>query len=132
MRKIIVFVIALLFYVGCTNNSKHTTNQVTQNDSSNSILINEPKGKMIEFKETSTLGRGDHIEVNQIVKVGPNHSQYKRLKGKPVWVTIGWISKSRDGMYRYYEPLTNELNPTFTETDLDILKEKIKSHHSKF
>jgi hypothetical protein len=69
--------------------------------------------------------------VKELVKVGPNHSQYKRLKGKPVLVTIGWISKGRDGMYRYYEPVTNELNPTFTEKGLEVLKDKIRSHHSR-
>jgi hypothetical protein len=39
---------------------------------------------MISFEETSNLGRGPHIKVKLTKKVGPTHSQYKRLKGKPV------------------------------------------------
>lgn len=86
---------------------------------------------MIVFEEVSTLGRGDHIKVKKLGKVGPNHSQYERLKGKTIAVEIGWISKSIDGNYRYYEPATNELNPTFVEESLEKLKEKIKTHRSK-
>jgi hypothetical protein len=73
---------------------------------------------------------GNYIEVKKVVRVGPNHSRYKRLKGKPVLVAVGRISKNQDGVYRYYEPETNELNPTFTETDLEVLKGKIISHLS--
>ena len=86
---------------------------------------------MIVFEEVSTLGRGDYIKVNELAKVGPNHSQYYRLKGKTIAVEIGWIGKSIDGNYRYYEPATNELNPTFVEDSLEKMKEKIKTHRSK-
>lgn len=85
---------------------------------------------MIDFEEVFTLGRGNYIKVKKFVKVGPNHSQYKRLKGRPIPVEIGWISISTDGNYRYYEPPTNELNPTFVEESLETLKEKIKTHRS--
>ena len=134
----------LLFITGCANNSNNTK-PITHLDDSNSIATNKPKeqiayefektstlsrGGQIKFEETSTLGRGNYIKVKQLVKVGPNHSQYERMKGKPVLVTIGWISSGRDGMYRYYKPKTNELNPTFIETDLEVLKDKIKSHRS--
>jgi hypothetical protein len=81
---------------------------------------------MIIFEEVSTLGRGDYIKVKKLGKVGPNHSQYKRLQGKPIAVEIGWIGKSIDGNYRYYEPPTNELNPTFIDESLETLKEKIQ------
>lgn len=86
---------------------------------------------MIIFEEVSNLGRGDYISVKELRKVGPNHSQYERLKGKTIPVEIGWIGKSTDGNYRYYEPVTNELNPTFVENSLEKLKEKIKSNKSK-
>lgn len=86
---------------------------------------------MITFEETSNLGRGRHIKVKLTTKVGPNHSQYKRLKGKPVTVTIGRIEFSHDGMFRYFEPETNELNATFIEDDLENLKEKIRIHRTR-
>lgn len=82
---------------------------------------------MISYEETSTLGRGRHIKVKLTTKVGPGHSQYRRLKGKAVTATIGRIEFSRDGMFRYFEPESNELNPTLVEADLDKLKEKIKA-----
>ncbi len=144
MKRTVIFMLGMLFIAGCANNSKDTK-PITKCDDSNSLVINGPKeqvvnefektstlghSEQIKFEEKSTLGRGDHIVVKKIGKVGPNHSQYKRLKGKPVLVTIGWISKGRDGVYRYYEPETNELNPMFTETDLEVLKDKISSHHS--
>lgn len=145
MKKTGFFIMGLLFITGCANNSNNTK-PITHLDDSNSIAINKPKeqianefektsklchGGQIKFEETSTLGRGNYIKVKRLVKVGPNHSQYERMKGKPVLVTIGWISKSQDSVYRYYEPETNELNPMFRETDLEILKDKIKSHRSK-
>lgn len=130
MKKTVLFIMGLLFITGCANNS-NDTKPITHLDDSNfektSTLCH---GGQIKFEETSTLGRGNYIKVKQLVKVGPNHSQYKRLKGKPILLTIGWISKSQDGMYRYYEPETNELNPMFTETDLELLKDKIRAHHS--
>lgn len=64
---------------------------------------------MITFKEVSSLGRGQHTKV---MKAGR---------------AIGWIAKPKDGKWRYYEPVTNELNPTLIEDDLKHLKEKIKA-----
>ena len=86
---------------------------------------------MISFEETSNLGRGRHIRVKLTKKVGPSHSQYKRLKGKPVTITIGRIEFSHDGMFHYFEPETNELNPILIENDLDKLKERIKAHRKR-
>lgn len=83
---------------------------------------------MITFYETETLGRGRYIKVKMTTKVGPKHSQHKRLKGRPVTVTIGRIDFSRDGKYRYYEPTTNELNAKFIERDLEKLKERILAY----
>jgi len=83
---------------------------------------------MISFEETSNLGRGRYIRVKLTKKVGPNHSQYKRSKGKPVTITLGRIEFSQDGMFRYFEPETNELNPTLIDDYLDKLKERIKAH----
>ena len=85
---------------------------------------------VIVFEEVSTLGRGGHIKVKKLGKVGQNHSQYESLKGKTIAVEIGWIGKSTDGNYRYYEPATNELNPTFVEDSLEKLKDKINTHRS--
>ena len=79
---------------------------------------------MISFEETSTLGRGEYIKVNLTTKVGLKHSLFKRLKGKPVMVTIGRI-ESHDGKFYYYEPETNILYPTLVEDDIDRLKERI-------
>ncbi len=144
MKKTVLFIMGLLFITGCANNS-NDTKPITHLDDSNSIAINKPKeqianelektstpghGGQIQFEETSTLGRGNYIKVKQLVKVGPNHSQYERLKGRPVLVSIGWISKSQDGVYRYYKGERNELNPMFTETDLEVLKDKTESHYS--
>jgi len=144
MKKTILFMMGLLFVAGCANNSGDNE-PITQRDDLSSVATNQPKeqivdegektsticrGGRIKFEETSTLGRGNYIMVKQLVKVGPNHSQYKRLKGKPIWVDIGRISKGQDGKYRYYEPETNELNPMFTGTDLEVLKDKIRSHLS--
>jgi len=70
-------------------------------------------GKGISFEETSTFGRGRHIKV----KSGP--------------FTIGRIEFSRDGMFRYFEPETNELNPLFVEGDLEELEEKIEVHKKR-
>ncbi|MBN1393114.1 MAG: hypothetical protein JW947_09975 [Sedimentisphaerales bacterium] len=143
--KRVVFMIGLLFIAGCANCSSDTK-PVAQCGGSKAVAEDKSRveigsnseytstlchGDNIKFEKASTLGRGNHIKVKEFVKVGPNHSQYKRLKGKPVLVTIGWISKGRDSMYRYYEPVTNELNPTFTEKDIEVLKDKIRSHHSR-
>ena len=65
---------------------------------------------MISMEETFNRGRGSYIKV------------------KLNTVTIGRIEFSRDGMFRYFEPKTNELNPTFIENELDKLKERIKAH----
>ena len=86
---------------------------------------------MISFEETSNLGRGRHIKVKLTTKVGPTHSQYKKLKEKPVTITIGRIEFSQDGMFRYFEPETNELNPRLIEDDLNKLKERIKAHRKR-
>ena len=144
MKKTVLFMMGLLFIAGCANKSSDNE-PITQRDDLNSVTTNKPKKQIvneaektstlchdgqIKFEETSTLGRGDYIMVKQLVKVGPNHSQYKRLKGKPIWVDVGRISKGQDGKYRYYEPERNELNPMFIETDLEVLKDKIRSHLS--
>ncbi|MFA5423283.1 MAG: hypothetical protein WC374_05445 [Phycisphaerae bacterium] len=130
--------IGLMFIVGCAE-KVNNNEPITSGD--DSYTMDEPVEQIsdgfgsdynskIRFEEKSTLGRGDHIVVKKLGRVGPNHSQYERLKDRLVLITIGWISKGSDGVYRYYEPITNELNPTFTETDLTVLKTKIKAHRS--
>lgn len=83
---------------------------------------------MISFEETSSLGRGRYIRVRMTGRIGPGHSQYKRLKGKAVRITIGRIEFAPDGGFQYFEPETNELNPVFIEDDLERLKERIRAH----
>ncbi len=83
---------------------------------------------LIVFEEVSTLGRGNYIKVIRLTKLGPNHSLYEKFKGKLVPVEVGWIAKSVDGNYRYYEPMTNELNPTFVDASLETVKQKVEVH----
>ncbi|MGA8141927.1 MAG: hypothetical protein WB948_14750 [Desulfobaccales bacterium] len=83
------------------------------------------------FEEASTIGRVDYIKVKEWVRVGPNHPAYKKLQGRPIPEEIGRIEGNSIDGYLYYEPKTNELNPTFVEKSLEILKEKIKAHRKK-
>jgi hypothetical protein len=43
-------------------------------------------------------------------------------------VTIGRIEFAHDGMFRYFEPEADELNPTLIDRDLKTLKKRIKAH----
>jgi len=46
-------------------------------------------------------------------------------------VTIGRIERSPDGMFRYFEPETNETNPTLVDQNLRTLKKRIKAHSKR-
>jgi hypothetical protein len=144
MRTVLGFMVGALVLAGCARDSNETK-PVAQSGTQGSMVVSKSEEglgsefegtstagacKEIQFEEVSTLGRGDHIVVKKLGKVGPGHSQYERLKGRHVLVTIGWISKGPGGVYRYYKPETNELNPMFVETDLSVLKEKIVAHYS--
>jgi hypothetical protein len=83
---------------------------------------------MIDYEDVSTFGRGNYIKVKQFIRIGPNHSLYYKLKDKLIPVEVGWIDKSKDGKYRYYEPETNELTPTFVEDSMEKVKEKIEAY----
>jgi hypothetical protein len=73
---------------------------------------------MIDFKEVSTLGRGNHVKVRRTM-VSPETRQ-------PVLATIGWIAERNSGGFAYFEPESNELNPRFIEDDLATLKQAIE------
>ena len=71
---------------------------------------------MVTFEETTTPGRGSHILVKRIVE---------RELGKPLPVTIGWIGKSKDGGYSYFEPETNDIDPKIVGDALDEVKQQV-------
>ena len=73
---------------------------------------------MVIFEKTSTPGRGDHILVKRIVK---------RALGKPIPVTIGWITKTPDGRFSYFEPETNDQDPKFGSDDLGALQKQVEA-----
>ena len=76
---------------------------------------------MVTYEEKSTLGRGTYIQVKRAVR--------RPHQGKVVPVVIGRIHETRDGQFAYFEPETNELNPTLVEDDLNELKKKIEALH---
>jgi hypothetical protein len=73
---------------------------------------------MVTFEATSTPGRGDHILVKRIVK---------RALGEPIPVTIGWIAKTKDGTFSYFEPETNDKDPKIVADDLGELQKEVKA-----
>lgn len=73
---------------------------------------------MVIFEETSTPGRGDHILVKRIVK---------RALGEPIPVAIGWIGKTKDGSFSYFEPETNDQDPKIVSDDLEGLQKQVKA-----
>lgn len=73
---------------------------------------------MVIFEETSTPDRGDHILVRRIVS---------RALGEPIPVTIGWIAKTPDGRFSYFEPETNERDPKIIDDDLEALQKQVKA-----
>ncbi len=86
---------------------------------------------MIKFANHSSLGRGDHILVKKLIKIGPSHSKYKEGADNKYFVTKGRIEKSPLGYYHFFEPETNELNPSFKNDDLEKLKEVVRKHLDK-
>ena len=83
---------------------------------------------MIEFEKKSTLGRPKQTVVKQLIRIGPNHSKYKKNGNNSYMSEKGWISEHPEGTFRFYEPITNELNPTFSSSDEEDLKKKIERH----
>lgn len=74
---------------------------------------------VVTYEEKSTLGRGNYIQVKRAVR--------RPQLGKVVPVVIGRIEETRNGQFAYFEPETNELNPTFVEDDLSELKRRIEA-----
>ncbi len=83
---------------------------------------------LISYEEVSTFGRGNYIKVIRPTKLPPHHSLYEKFKDKLIPVEVGWIAKSVDGNYRYYEPMTNEMNPTFVDDSLEKVKQKVEAY----
>jgi hypothetical protein len=73
---------------------------------------------MVTFEETSTPGRGNHILVKRIVK---------RELGEPIPVTIGWIAKTPDGRFSYFEPETNDQDPKIIDDALEALQKQVRA-----
>lgn len=73
---------------------------------------------MVIFEKTSAPGRGDHILVKRIVK---------RPLGEPIPVTIGWIAKTPEGRFSYFEPETNDLDPKIIDDDLEALQKQVRA-----
>jgi len=86
---------------------------------------------MITFKEQATLGRNSQILVKKKARIPRTHSHYKEGADNLVWITKGRIEKSPLGYFQYFEPETNELNPSFKADSLDELKAKIIKHLSE-
>ena len=83
---------------------------------------------MIKFEKDSTLGIPSQIVVKQLTRFRPNHSKNKKDGTNSYLAKVGWISEHPQGSFRYYEPITNELNPSFTSDDLESLKEQVERH----
>ena len=73
---------------------------------------------MVTFENASTPGRGGHLLVKRVVE---------RELGDPLPVTIGWIGKSKDGGYSYFEPETNDIDPKIVGDGLEEVREKVKA-----
>ena len=86
---------------------------------------------MIKFEEKSTLGRGTHIVVKQLVTIGPSHSKYRSGGSNSSLLEKGCIRDCSGCRFQYYEPITNELNAAFEESDIERLKERVRQHLSK-
>jgi hypothetical protein len=131
MKKLLL--IGLLFIIGCANDRNENT--AIERDSNQAV--NAPAGSaakefgQIRIIETSSPARGKYLQVEQFAGIRPNHSQCERLTGKSGWVVVGWISRSPEAVYRYYEPAANELTATFTEEEVEVLKSKIHEHLTK-
>lgn len=73
---------------------------------------------MVIFEDTSAPGRGDHILVKRVVK---------RPLGEPIPVTIGWIAKTPDGRFSYFEPETNDQDPKIIDDALEALQKQVRA-----
>jgi hypothetical protein len=67
---------------------------------------------LVFFQETSTKSRGTYIRVIN----GP--------------FSLGWIAvPASGGIYRYYEPESNDRTPVLSGTNLEFLKQQIAARH---
>jgi hypothetical protein len=83
---------------------------------------------MISFEEASRHGQGRYLKVKLTTKIGRHDFEGEGTDSRTLVVTIGRIESSRDGMFRYFEPKTHELNPLLVDKDLKTLKKRIKVH----
>ena len=82
---------------------------------------------MIRFEEVSRLGRVRYLKVKLTITMGKHNAEAEE-DSRTLTVIIGRIEFSRDGMFRYFEPKTHELNPILVDKDLKTLKRRIRPH----
>ena len=82
---------------------------------------------MISFEEVLRNGRGWYIKVK--VSIATVHPPGREKSDSTVLtVTIGRIERSREGMFCYFEPGRDDVNPVFVDRSLANLKKRIKAH----
>ncbi len=81
---------------------------------------------MISFEPASSRARERHLNVKLTTTIGKHG--HERTEPRTLTVTIGRIECSRDGIFLYFEPEANKLNPTLVDKDLKALKRRIKAH----
>lgn len=86
---------------------------------------------MISFEEASRRGRVRYLRVKLTMKIGEYGSRQGGTDTRTLTVTIGRVERSPDGMFRYFEPETNELHPTVVDQNLRMLKKRIKAHSKR-
>jgi hypothetical protein len=83
---------------------------------------------MISFEEAKRHGRGRHLRVRWTTKIRKHSAENGGPDTGTLTVTIGRIERSPDGMFRYFEPEANELNPALVDKNLNTLKKRIRAH----
>ena len=82
---------------------------------------------MISFEEVPRHGRARHLKVKLTITIGKHNAEVEE-DSRTLAVIIGRIEFSGDGMFRYLEPKTHELNPILVDRDLKTLKRRIRAH----
>ena len=85
---------------------------------------------MIRFEKVHRHGRARYLNVKVTTQIGKQDAAGKR-NGRTLAVSIGRIERSRDGIFRFFEPDTHTLNPVLVDNDLKTLKRRIKSHRKQ-
>jgi len=83
---------------------------------------------MISFEEVSRNGRRRYLKVKLAVVVAPHGPKRGGSDTKRLHVTIGRTERSREGIFRYLEPESHELNPVLVDRSPTTLKKRIRAH----